>query len=171
MVESEKENDMPLSSIFTTKKLTRAAMIAAIYTVLTLILAPISYREVQVRISEALTLLPILFVEAVPGVTIGCLLANILGGAMVPDVVFGTLATFMAAVLTRYLRKKYWLAASMPVIFNGLIVGAVVHFCYAPGLALPLCMLSVAAGEAIACYLFGTLLLQVLKRTPLSEQK
>ncbi|MBQ8095287.1 MAG: QueT transporter family protein [Clostridia bacterium] len=158
-------------SSFNARKLTLAAMIAAIYTVLTLILAPISYGEVQVRLSEALTLLPILFPEAIPGVTLGCLLANIFGGAMLPDIVFGTLATFLAAVLTYRFRSNHWLAASMPVLFNGLIVGAVVHFCYAPGVALPLCMLFVAVGEAISCYLAGTLLIQVLRRTPLVSKK
>ncbi|MBQ9010472.1 MAG: QueT transporter family protein [Clostridia bacterium] len=153
---------------FNTRKLTRAAMIAAIYTVLTLILAPISYGELQVRLSEALTLLPILFPEAIPGVTIGCLLANIFGGAMLPDIIFGTLATFLAALCTYHFRKNYWLAASMPVIFNGLIVGTVVHYCYSPSVPLPLCMLFVAVGEAIACFVAGTLLIQVLKRTPLA---
>ena len=151
-----------------TKKLTLAAMIAAIYTVLTLVLAPISYSAVQVRLSEALTLLPVLFPEAIPGVTIGCLLANLLGGSTLPDIIFGTLATFLAAVCTYALRKKYWLAASMPVIFNGVIVGAVIYFTASDGsFPLPLCMLSVAVGESIACYLAGTLLIQVLKRTPL----
>ena len=83
-------------SSFNTKKLTLAAMIAAVYTVLTLVLAPISYGAVQVRLSEALTLLPVLFPEAIPGVAVGCLLANILGGSMLPDIVFGTLATLCA---------------------------------------------------------------------------
>ncbi len=154
-------------SSFNTKKLTLAAMIAAIYTVLTLVLAPISYGAVQVRLSEALTLLPVLFPEAIPGVAVGCLLANILGGSMLPDIVFGTLATLCAAIFTYRLRDKYWLAASMPVIFNGIIVGAVVHFCYEPAISLPLCLLFVAIGEAIACYVAGTLLVHVLKRTPL----
>jgi uncharacterized membrane protein len=156
-------------SLFTTRRITTAALIAAIYTVLTLILAPISYGVVQVRLSEAMTLLPILFPEAIPGVAIGCLLANILGGSMLPDIIFGTLATLAAAILTYRLREKYWLAASMPVIFNGIIVGTVVHYCYSPEVPLYLCMLSVAVGEAISCYVAGTLLIQVLKRTPLTN--
>ena len=117
-------------------------------------------------IMEALTLLPILMSEAVPGVTLGCLLANVLGGSMLPDIVFGTLATFLAAVATRRLRQKFWLAAAMPVIANGLIVGAVVHFCYAPEMALPLCMLTVALGEAVACFVVGPLLIVALKKLP-----
>lgn len=151
---------------YTTRRLVRSAVIAAIYAVLTLLLQPISYGAIQVRFSEALTLLPILMSEAVPGVTLGCLLANVLGGSMLPDIVFGTLATFLAAVATRRLRQKFWLAAAMPVIANGLIVGAVVHFCYAPEMALPLCMLTVALGEAVACFVVGPLLIVALKKLP-----
>ena len=151
---------------YTTRRLVRSAVIAAIYAVLTLLLQPISYGAIQVRFSEALTLLPILMSEAVPGVTLGCLLANVLGGSMLPDIVFGTLATFLAAVATRRLRQKFWLAAAMPVIANGLIVGAVVHFCYAPEMALPLCMLTVALGEAVACFVVGPLLIATLKKLP-----
>ena len=76
-----------------------------------------------------------------------------------------------AAVLpetARRLREKFWLAALMPVLFNGVIVGAVVHFCYSPAIALPLCMLSVAAGEAVACLVVGPLLIGVLRRVPAS---
>ena len=151
---------------YTTRRLVRGAVIAAIYAVLTLLLQPISYGAIQIRFSEALTLLPILMSEAVPGVTLGCLLANVLGGSMLPDIVFGTLATFLAAVATRRLRQNFWLAAAMPVIANGLIVGAVVHFCYAPEMALPLCMLTVALGEAVACFVVGPLLIAARKKLP-----
>ena len=149
-----------------TKTLARGAIIAALYAVLTLLLQPLSYGEVQIRFSEALTLLPILMPEAVPALAVGCLLANILGGCMAVDIVFGTLATLLAALCTRRLRERFWLAALMPVLFNGVIVGAVVHFCYAPMIALPLCMLSVAAGEAVACLAVGPVLLRVLRRVP-----
>ncbi len=149
-----------------TRSLVRGAVIAALYAALTLLLAPISYGALQVRVSEALTLLPILLPEAVPGVAVGCLLANILGGSMLPDIVFGTLATLLAALCTRALRHRFWPAAAMPVLFNGLIVGPVVHFCYTPELALPLCMLSVAAGEAVACLVVGPLFLRAMRRLP-----
>ncbi|MGN0997179.1 MAG: QueT transporter family protein [Candidatus Ventricola sp.] len=149
-----------------TKTLARGAIIAALYTVLTLLLQPLSYGEVQIRFSEALTLLPILLPEAVPALAVGCLLANVLGGCMIVDIVFGTLATLLAAICTRRLRERFWLAALMPVLFNGVIVGAVVHYCYAPMIALPLCMLSVAAGEAVACLVVGPVLLRVLRRVP-----
>ena len=149
-----------------TRTLVRAALIAALYTVLTLLLQPLSYGEVQIRFSEALTLLPILLPEAVPALAVGCLLANILGGCTIFDIVFGTLATLLAALCTRRLRNRFWLAALMPVLFNGVIVGAVVHYCYAPIFPLPLSMLSVAAGEAVACLVVGPLLIRVMQRIP-----
>ena len=149
-----------------TRTLVRAAIIAALYTVLTLLLQPLSYGEVQIRFSEALTLLPILLPEAVPALAVGCLLANILGGCTIFDIVFGTLATLLAALCTRRLRNRFWLAALMPVLFNGVIVGAVVHYCYAPVFPLPLSMLSVAAGEAVACLVIGPLLIRVMQRIP-----
>ena len=149
-----------------TRTLVRAAIIAALYTVLTLLLQPLSYGEVQIRFSEALTLLPILLPEAVPALAVGCLLANILGGCTIFDIVFGTLATLLAALCTRRLRNRFWLAALMPVLFNGVIVGAVVHYCYAPVFPLPLSMLSVAAGEAVACLVVGPLLIRVMQRIP-----
>lgn len=150
------------------RTLARGAIIAALYTALTLVLAPISYGEMQIRLSEALTLLPILMPEAVPALAVGCLLSNILGGCTIFDILFGTLATLLAALCTRRLKDRFWLAAAMPVLFNGVIVGAVVHFCYAPVIPLPLCMLSVAAGEAVACLIAGPLLLRVLRRIPQS---
>ena len=149
-----------------TRTLVRAALIAALYTVLTLLLQPLSYGEVQIRFSEALTLLPILLPEAVPALAVGCLLANILGGCTIFDIVFGTLATLLAALCTLRLRDRFWLAALMPVLFNGVIVGAVVHYCYAPVFPLPLSMLSVAAGEAVACLVVGPLLVRVMQRIP-----
>ena len=120
----------------------------------------------QIRFSEALTILPVLLPEAVPALAVGCLLANILGGCTIFDIVFGTLATLLAALCTRRLRERFWLAAVMPVLFNGVIVGAVIHYCYAPVLALPLCMLFVAAGEAVACLIVGPLLIRAMRRIP-----
>ena len=104
-----------------TRALARGAIIAALYTALTVLLAPLSYGEVQIRFSEAFTLLPILMPEAVPALLVGCLLANILGGCTIFDIVFGSLATLLAALCTRRLREKFWLAALMPVLFNGVI--------------------------------------------------
>jgi len=149
-----------------TKSLTRGAIIASLYAALTLLLAPISYGEVQFRLAEALTALPILLPEAVPALAVGCLLANILGGCPVYDIVFGTLATLLAALCTRALRGRVCLALLMPVLFNGLIVGAVVHFCYAPMIPMLLCMFFVAAGEAAVCLLIGPMVLSAIRRIP-----
>ena len=154
---------------FQVKSLARAGMIAAIYAALTLIFAPISFNAVQFRISEAMTVLPILLPEAVPGLAVGCLVANILGGAALPDVIGGTLATLIAAILTRTLRKKPVLAMASPVVINGLIVGPLVYFCYeyqsvfSLG-ALGFTVFTVALGEAVVVAVLGTLLIKALPK-------
>jgi len=152
--------------LFATRRLARGAMIAALYAAVTLLLAPISYGAIQLRVAEAMTLLPTLFPEAIPGLFVGCLLANLLGGAHMLDVLFGPLATLLAALSTRLLRGRPALAALPPVIFNGLVVGVLVHYLYATEIALPLCMLYVAAGQAIACYALGLPLLAGMRRLP-----
>lgn len=154
------------TSPISAKTLSRGAIIAAIYAALTLLLAPISYGQIQLRVSEALTLLPIVLPEAVPALTIGCLLANVLGGCTILDIVFGTLATFLAAVLTRRLRAHPVAAMLMPVVFNGVIVGTVVHAAYSPTVPLALCMLCVAAGEAASCCVLGPMVLRAMERIP-----
>ena len=148
------------------KTLTRAAVIAALYAALTLLLAPISYGAMQVRVSEGLTLLPVLFPEAAPALFVGCLLANLLGGSALPDIVLGSLTTLVAALLTRRLRGNRLLAALPPVVLNGLVVGALVHLLYTPEIPMALCMLYVAVGEAIACYVVGFLVLAAVRRVP-----
>ena len=136
-------------------------MIAAAYTALTVILAPISYGPVQFRISEALTLLPFYFPEAVPALTIGCVLANFFGGFGLTDMFFGSLATLLAAVLTMK-SKNIFIAAFWPVAFNAVIIGAMLHFLIdVPLLATGL---YVGLGEAGACYLIGVPLMKVLEK-------
>ncbi len=137
-----------------TRALARGAIIAALYTALTVLLAPLSYRRGADPLLRAFTLLPILMPEAVPALLVGCLLSNILGGCTIFDIVFGSLATLLP-LCTPPARQVLAGRALMPVLFNGVIVGAVVHFCYSPAIALPLCMLSVAAGEAVACLVVG----------------
>lgn len=149
------------------RSLSRGALIAALYAALTIILAPISFGAVQLRVSEALTVLPMLLPEAVPGLGIGCFLANLFGGATVIDTVAGSLTTLLAAYLTRRLRGRRPLAMLCPVLLNGVIVGPVVYFCYLMGEgafslpALLLCSGSVALGEAIAVYGAGTLIMRI----------
>lgn len=156
-----------------TRSLTRAALIAALYTLLTLLFQPISFREVQFRIAEALTLLPILTVDAVPGLFVGCLLANLLGGGLWFDVVLGSIATLLAAICTHRLRERPLAAALMPVLFNGLIVGPVVYFAYVHAAGTPTSwpvllssMGTVALGELAVCYTLGLLLIKSLQHIP-----
>lgn len=140
-----------------------SAMIAALYMALCLLFQAISFGAVQFRLAEALTLLPALFPQAIPGLTVGCLLANLLAGANIYDVVFGTLATLLAALATRRLRRSVWLAALPPVLANGVIVGLVLTYGYHID-ALWLNMLTVALGEAAVCYALGVPLLKGLQR-------
>ena len=139
--------------------LAQAAMIAALYVVLTFIFAPISFREVQVRVAEALTILPVFTPAAVPGLFIGCLLANVLGGAMIPDVIFGSLATLIGAFFTWKLRRASpYLAPIPPILSNTLIIPFVLRYAYLIEMPIPLMMLTIFFGEVISCGLLGILL-------------
>ena len=152
--------------LLTTRSVCLSAMIAALYAALTLLLAPISYGAIQCRISEAMTLLPILLPQAIPGLVIGCLVANLLSPVAIWDVIFGTLATLIAALGTYWLRKKPLLAALCPVVANGVIVGVMLAVFYA--LPLWMTMLEVAVGEAVAVAL-GFILLAALRKADLSR--
>lgn len=143
----------------------QAAMIAAIYVVLTLVFAPFSYGEVQVRISEALTILPAFTPAAIPGLFIGCLLSNILGGCIVPDIIFGSLATLIGAVFTYMLRSQSrFLAPVPPILSNILIVPFVLRFGYQVPLPIPFMMLTVGIGEIISCGILGMIVYTALDR-------
>ena len=145
-------------------QLAQGAAIAALYVVLTLIFAPISFGEMQVRISEALTILPLFTPAAVPGLFVGCILANLLGGAVVWDVIFGSLATLIGAVGGYLLRKNRWLVPLPTVLSNAVIVPFVLRYGYGVALPIPLMMVYVAVGEIISCYGLGELLCTVLLR-------
>ena len=143
----------------------QAAVIAAIYVVLTLLFAPFSYGEVQVRLSEALTILPVFTPAAVPGLFVGCLLSNILGGCIVPDIIFGSLATLTGAVFTYLLRNQSrFLAPLPPILANALIVPFVLRFGYQVPLPIPFMMLTVGIGEVISCRVLGMILYAALYR-------
>ncbi len=141
--------------------ITHAAAIAAIYVVLTLVFAPISYGEVQVRVSEALTILPFFTPAAIPGLFIGCIIANATGGSVILDIVFGSIATLIGAFGTYKLRKNRWLAPLPPIIANTVIVPLVLRYGYGVPLPLPMLMVFIAIGEIISCYVMGELLLTV----------
>ncbi len=148
------------------RRLVRAALIAAMYVVLCLVLEPFSFGPMQVRVSEALTLLPVLCPEAVVGVTLGCFLANMFASAPL-DMIVGTAATLLAALATRRLRNIRWkklpLVASIPpVIINAVVVGAELTFLYSPGAPASVWafnMLTVGAGQVISCCVLGVLMI------------
>ena len=154
------------------RRLVRCAVIAAVYVVVCLVLAPFSYGAVQVRVAEALCLLPVFGAEYIVGVTLGCFLANLLGSTVV-DVVFGTLATLLACFVTYKLRdirvKGLAIPASLPpVVFNMIIVGAFeITFFFSDGA--PTAMLAVfnavtvGIGELISCTILGVALVKLIE--------
>ena len=143
----------------------QAAMIAAIYVVVTLLGASFAYGQVQVRLSEALTILPVFTPAAIPGVFLGCLISNILWGCILPDIIFGSLATLIGAVFTWKLRSRSkYLAPLPPIIANMLVVPFVLKYGYMMPFPIPLMMLTVGIGEIISCGILGLLLHTVLNR-------
>ncbi|MBQ7596884.1 MAG: QueT transporter family protein [Clostridia bacterium] len=166
-----------------TRFIAEAAVIAALYAALTCFLAPISYGSVQFRVSEALTILPVLTPAAIPGLTIGCLIANFSSPFGIVDVVLGTLATFLASICTmatRNIRFKNLplLSAFFPVLFNAVIVGLDIliavpdaphgfSFSDFTFKAYLINMLTVGLGEIVVCYLLGVPLCKALEKTKL----
>lgn len=150
---------------FSVRSLCMAAIIAALYAALTLGFQAISYGAVQFRVSEAMTLLPVLFPEAVPGLAVGCLISNLFNpmGATIYDVVFGTLATLLAAVLTHRIKGSIWLRALPPVLCNAVIIGLVLTYAYGIDL-LWMNMLTVGIGQAVVCYGLGVPLVRILQK-------
>lgn len=144
-----------------TNHLVQGALIAAIYAVLTIAFAPISYGEIQVRISEALTILPMFTPAAIPGLFVGCIIANIYGGNGMIDIVFGSLATLIAAFLSHKMPKA-WMVPLPPIIVNGIVVGFILNYLYQ--LPLAVTMGWVALGQTIACYGLGYPLALVLEK-------
>jgi len=147
-----------------TKFLIQAAIIAAVYATLTILLMPLSYGVMQVRVSEALTVLPFFTPAAIPGLFIGCIVSNMVGPYGILDMVLGSSATLIAAFGSYLLRSKAILVPMPPVIANGIIIGGMLYYAYAVPMPLIACILWVAAGELIACYLIGYPLLKYLKK-------
>lgn len=145
--------------------LSQAAMIAAVYVVLTYVFAPFSFGEIQIRIAEALTILPLFTPAAVPGLFIGCLIGNILGGAILPDIIFGSIATLIGALGTYQLRNALPVLSPLPpILANTIIVPFVLRFGYGVALPIPFMMLTVGIGEILSCGVLGMVLYIALKR-------
>lgn len=138
------------------------AAIAAVYVVLTMLFAPISFGPIQFRISEVLTILPFFTPVAIPGLFVGCLLSNILGMCAIWDVIFGSLATLIGAVGTYLLRRHRHLACLPPIISNTLIIPWVLRFAYGEAALIPYLMFTVGIGEILAVGVLGNLLLTAL---------
>ena len=145
--------------------ITQAAMIAALYVILTYLAAALGLSSgvIQVRFSEALTILPYFTPAAIPGVFIGCLVSNFLTGACLMDVVFGSLTTLVAAIISYKIRKFKYAVCIPPIVGNTLIIPLVLRYGY--GMtddSIPFMMLTVGAGEVISCGILGCLLLAAL---------
>ncbi len=146
-----------------TKFLVQAAIIAAIYVVLTISFAPFSYGEIQVRVSEALTILPFFTPAAIPGLFVGCLIANLFSPVGIIDIIFGSLASLIAAFLS-YKMPRASLVPLPPVLVNAVIVGLILKYAYGVPLPLYMLMIYVGIGQTIACYIFGGILLLILRK-------
>lgn len=144
--------------------ITYAAIIAAIYILLTVLLRPISFGAVQVRVAEGLTILPFFTPAAIPGLAVGCLLGNFLGGADVLDIVFGTIATTIGAFGSYLLRRYKYLVPIPPIVANTLIIPFILSFAYGAEQSVGVLMLFVGGGEILSCGILGIGLLLTLNR-------
>lgn len=164
------------------QRLVRCAVIAAVYMVLCLVLAPFSYGAIQVRIAEALCLLPVFGAEYIIGVTLGCFLANLFGSTII-DVVFGTIATLLACLVTYRLRnvriKGLAIPASLPpVLFNAVFVGIEITIFFTDYTAMSapvwlLCLtngITVGIGELISCTILGVALVKLIESNTALKQ-
>ncbi|MCX7773324.1 MAG: QueT transporter family protein [Clostridia bacterium] len=148
---------------FSAKFIVQASLIAAVYAILTTFLQSFGFGPIQFRLAEAMTVLPAILPASIPGLFVGCILANILGGFGIIDIVFGSLATLLAAVCTYLLRKNKFLFPFPPVFFNALIVGAYVYILYDKTYPMPLTMLFIGISEFILAYGLGLTLVSFIK--------
>lgn len=150
---------------FSARKLTFTAAIAAIYVVLTVTLAPLSYGWMQFRVSEALTILPFFTPLAIPGLTIGVLIANLYSSAGILDLIIGPLATLIAAILTSRIKNK-WLAPIPPIVVNAVLIGAMLGILFSSEVTIPMAMLWVGIGQFGVLYTLGMMLMLFIERRP-----
>lgn len=142
----------------------QAAVIAALYVVLTYVFSAFASGVIQVRVSEALTILPAFTPAAIPGLVIGCLLSNTLTWCVLLDIIFGSVATLIGALGSYALRRHTWLVPIPPIVSNMIIVPFVLRYAYGATDAFPFMIATVGAGEIISCYLLGMLLYGALKK-------
>ncbi len=145
--------------------LTHAAIIAALYVVMTFVSNTfgLASQAIQVRISESLTILPYFTPAAVPGLFVGCLLSNMMTGSALPDIFIGSLATLLGAMGTRALRKYKWMAPLPPIAANAILIPPVLYFTY--GIKpFWFSLLTVTIGEFVSCGVLGMILLFSLRK-------
>ncbi len=149
-----------------TKFIIHSSVIAALYTALTLLSSALGLSSgvIQVRFSEALTILPIFTPAAIPGLFAGCILANLISGSVILDVAFGSLATLLGAIFTRVLRKYRFLATLPPVLANATIVPFILVYGYGITGSMWYFALTIALGEIISCCILGGFLITALRR-------
>ncbi|HAN20724.1 MAG TPA: transporter [Clostridiales bacterium] len=154
-----------------TNYLVTSAVIAAMYVALTFLSNAFGLASgvIQVRISEALTILPVFTPAAIPGLFIGCILANSITGLALWDVVFGSLATLLGALGTYYLGKNKWVAPVFPILANVLIVPFILQYVYFLEGGIWYFMLTVGIGEVISCGILGLMLYHALVKTKLAD--
>lgn len=145
-----------------TRYIVQAGIIAAIYVVMVQVLGFMSFGPIQFRLAEALTILPFFTPAAIPGVFIGCLFANFLGGSVVLDVVFGSLTTLIAALLSYKLRKSKWMVPVPPILLNALVVPFILKIGYGVPDGVPFMMVTIFVGQFIAVGIVGMILLHAL---------
>lgn len=150
------------------RKIALSALIAALYAGITAVLAPISFGPVQFRVAEAMTLLPFFIPEAIPGLFVGCLLSNFLGGFGLIDVILGSLATLLAAWLTSRM-PTLRLAALPPVIVNALVVGG--YLAIITEMPMIISMAYIGFSQAVVCFALGIPLCRFLGRTKAVDSK
>ena len=144
--------------------LVQSAMIAAVYIVLLIAFKPIGSGAIQARIAEALTILPYFTPAAIPGLWVGCFLGNFLVGSHILDIIFGSLATLIAAFGSYKLRGNKFLVPLPPIIANTIIVPWVLRYAYDMPDAIPFLMLTIGIGEVISCGVIGLGLLFALNK-------
>lgn len=144
--------------------ITRGAVIAAIYVVLVLIFDTFSFGPIQFRIAEMLTIMPYFTPAAIPGLFVGCLIANIIGGGLIWDIVFGSIATLIGAIGSYLVRKNKWLVPLPPIISNMVIVPFVLKYAYGYDGLLVYFMFTVGLSEIIVCGIIGMALLTVMAK-------
>ena len=147
---------------WTTLMLAQGGLIAALYVALTLIFAPISYGEVQLRVAEALTILPLFTPAAIPGLFVGCIIANLLGGGVMLDVILGSIATLIGAIGGWMLKGNRWLVPIPAIVANAILIPIVLKYGYGLDFPFILEMGYIALGEIGGCYILGELLASAL---------